>query len=60
MGNENTQKSWSERVAGLGVDVLIDNGLIKKEDCDRATKIVAEEILVRLSLGDCPPSKQPH
>jgi hypothetical protein len=30
MSTEDTITSWSERVAGLGVDMLVDHGLIKK------------------------------
>jgi uncharacterized protein YqgQ len=56
MRNKPTQESWCKMVAALGVDMLIDYGLIKKEDFDRATAIVAEEILVRLSMGDYPPN----
>lgn len=49
-------KEWCEIVAGLGVDMLVDHGLLQKEDFEKATSIVAEEILVRLSIGDYPPS----
>ena len=45
-------KSWCEMVAGLGVDELVQCGL---EDFEKATEIVAEEILIRLSMGDYPP-----
>ncbi len=48
-------ESWSEKVAALGVDVLVDNGLIQKADFERATSIVAEEIRIRLAMGDYPP-----
>jgi predicted RNA-binding protein associated with RNAse of E/G family len=48
-------QSWCESVAELGVDMLVDSGLIKKEDFAKATAIVAEEILVRLTMGDYPP-----
>ena len=58
MSTPKTQASWSEEVAALGVDMLVDHGLIRKEDFDRATKIVAEEILVRLSIGDYPPVEE--
>ena len=56
MSGKPTQQSWSEKVAGLGVDMLVDHGLIKKKDFERATAIVSKEILVRLSIGDYPPS----
>jgi hypothetical protein len=55
MSTEDTITTWSEKVAGLGVDILVDHGLIKKEDFERATSIVAEEIRVRLAIGDYPP-----
>lgn len=45
MTTPKTQKSWSEDVAAIGVDMLVDHGFIRKEDFDRATQIVAEEIL---------------
>jgi len=54
--SEQTITTWSEKVAGLGVDMLVDHGLIKKEDFERATSIVAEEIRVRLVIGDYPPA----
>ena len=47
---------WCEDVAALGVDMLLDEGLIQKEDLERATKIIAREILTRLCLGDYPPA----
>ena len=47
---------WCEDVAALGVDMLVDEGLIQKEDSERATKIVALEILARLCLGDYSPA----
>jgi hypothetical protein len=56
---ENTQESWSKMVAELGVDILIDYGLIKVEDFEQATAIVAYEILVRLVIGDYPPPRNP-
>ncbi len=55
MSAEDTLESWSEKVAALGVDVLVDNGLIQKADFERATSIVAEEIRIRLAIGDYPP-----
>ena len=55
---ETTIKSWSESVAALGVDMLVDYGLIEKKDFEKATAIVAEEIHVRLCIGDYPPASQ--
>ena len=51
-------KSWSEGVAVLAVDALLDADLVKREDFDQAVSIVAEEILVRLVLGDYPPPEE--
>ena len=53
-------KSWSEDVAELAVDALLDAGLVKREDFDRAVVIVAEEIFARLVLGDYPPPEEPQ
>jgi len=47
--------SWCEKVAGLGVDALVDCELVRREDFDQAKAVVAEEILVRFSMGDYPP-----
>jgi hypothetical protein len=58
MSTEDTITAWSEKVAELGVDMLVDHGLIKKEDFQRATSIVAEEIRVRLAIGDYPPPEK--
>ena len=58
MSTEDTITSWSEKVAGLGVDMLVDHGFIKKADFERATSIVAEEIRVRLAIGDYPPPEK--
>ena len=51
-------KSWSHAKAELAVDALVDAGLIRVEDFDRAVAVVAEEIFVRLILGDYPPPEE--
>jgi hypothetical protein len=48
-------REWCDKVAVLGVDVLLDAGLVAKGDLKRASDIVAEELLVRLCLHDYPP-----
>ncbi|HEX8721686.1 MAG TPA: hypothetical protein VF736_13710 [Pyrinomonadaceae bacterium] len=48
-------QTWSEGVAELAVDALVDAGLIAKKDFERAVAVVAEEIFVRLVIGDYPP-----
>jgi hypothetical protein len=48
-------RDWCEKVAGLGVDALVDAGLVARADIARAEAIVAEELFVRLCLHDYPP-----
>jgi len=48
-------RSWCEKVAELGVDALVDAGLVAKGEFKNAAAVVAEELFVRLSLGDYPP-----
>jgi hypothetical protein len=57
-GEAMTAKEWSVSVAGLAVDALLDHGLIKKADFERAAEIAAEEIHIRLTMGDYPPAEQ--
>ena len=49
-------KEWSDKVAGLAVDALLMRGLLRREDFELATRIVSEEIVVRLCLEDYPPT----
>jgi hypothetical protein len=58
-GDAVTAKEWSQSVAGLAVDALLDQGLVKKADFQRAADIAAEEIHIRLTMGDYPPVEQP-
>jgi hypothetical protein len=44
----------SENLALLIIDALIDAGLVKKEDLERAVAVAKEEIDVRKALGDSP------
>jgi hypothetical protein len=46
--------SWSRMVAALALDRLIDEGFLKREDFDAALGPAAEEIQVRLAMGDYP------
>jgi hypothetical protein len=55
MANNEEVKTWSDNIANFAVDALVDFGLIKKEEFEKASAIVAEEILVRLLLNDYPP-----
>ena len=45
---------WSKKVAGFAADVLVDAGLIRRENIARAVDIIAEEFHVRLSIRDYP------
>ena len=47
--------SWSRSVAALALDVLVDHGLLKREDFEAALQLAAEEIRIRLEMGDYPP-----
>jgi hypothetical protein len=53
-----TPKQWSRSVANLAVDSLVDHGLVKKEDFERAAEIAAEEIWIRLLAHDYPPQAE--
>jgi hypothetical protein len=50
---------WCLRVAGLGVDELATAGLLSWGDFDRAKKIVAQEIYIRMIANDLPPPDRP-
>jgi hypothetical protein len=52
--DEEIFKDWSDRVAALVVDALMDHKIVTKADFDCAMKIAAEEILVRLVMRDRP------
>ena len=51
--------TWSKDIADLIVDALVEAGHIRKDEFEDAVPIVAEEILVRLALGDYPPPQEP-
>ena len=46
-------------VAALALDRLIDEGFLKREDFDAALGPAAEEIQVRLAMGDYPDIEDP-
>lgn len=56
MGNMREQgpgeRLTSEDLAALIVDALLRGALVKREDVQRALRIVTEEIAVRKSVGD--------
>ena len=47
-------EQWSQDIAALAADALQDAKLIAAGDMPRAMEIIAEEIWVRLNLGDFP------
>jgi len=46
--------AWSRAVAELAADALVTAGFVPKGDIERATEIIAEEVHVRLAIGDRP------
>jgi hypothetical protein len=47
-------QAWSDHVAALAVDALVDAKIVAKEKFNEATKIAASEIYIRLTVGDFP------
>lgn len=48
-------RKWCYKVAVLGVDAIVDGGIVAKGDFKRASEIVANELFVRLCIHDYPP-----
>jgi hypothetical protein len=57
MTDNEIDAAWSQSVAGIASATLIYAKILTEADKDRATKIIAEEILVRLTAGDRPDRK---
>ncbi|HLY47258.1 MAG TPA: hypothetical protein VKQ73_16890 [Stellaceae bacterium] len=55
----NPHMMWCLQVASMGVDELARAGLIPWSEYDRATKIIAEEIFIRMVANDLPPPGRP-
>lgn len=51
-----SDKAWSQKIAGLVADMLVRAKLVAPGDVKRATEIVANEIHIRLRMEDRPPS----
>ncbi len=51
-------KAWSDGVADLAADALVDARLINRKDFVRVATIISEEIFVRLCLDDFPPTSE--
>jgi hypothetical protein len=46
--------AWSRMVAELAADGLVTAKILAKDDLQKATEIIAEEVFVRLVAGDRP------
>ena len=49
-------KAWSDHVAALAADALVEAQLVRRDDFDKAAAVIAEEVFVRLCLHDFPPA----
>jgi hypothetical protein len=49
------QDKWSQDIAVLIADALADAKIIDKVAMDKTVGIIAEELFVRLTVGDYPP-----
>jgi hypothetical protein len=47
-------EQWSHDIAELAADALVDAKLLDPGNMTKAKEIIAEEIWVRLNLGDFP------
>jgi hypothetical protein len=54
MTDTEIDSAWSLSVAGFASATLMHAKILTEAEKDRATKIIAEEILVRLIAGDRP------
>ena len=49
-----SDKKWSDDVASLVADALVDASVLNAQEFEKAVEIISEEINVRLALGDYP------
>ncbi len=54
MTDDEIDAAWSSRIAAFVTDALMTAKIVAEKDLERATAIVAEEILVRLTIRDRP------
>ena len=54
MSDSEIDQAWSRSVASIAATTLVHAKILSEADQDRATSIIAEEILVRLIAGDRP------
>ena len=61
MTKENEEyQQWSNDVAELAADAMIDAKLITKEQFEESVNVIGVEIFVRLISGDYPPPLKPQ
>jgi hypothetical protein len=51
-------KSWSDQIARLAADALVEARLVNRDDFDKAADVIAEEVFARLCLRDFPPTEE--
>lgn len=51
-------KAWSDHIATLAADALVEARLVNLDDFERAAAIISGEIFVRLCLHDFPPPSE--
>jgi hypothetical protein len=54
MTDNETDLAWSRIVAELAADGLVTAKILAKDELQKATEIIAEEVFVRLVAGDRP------
>ncbi len=48
-------RAWSDKVAALGVEMLVERGFVQPSTFDEARNLVAGKIRIRVLMGDRPP-----
>jgi hypothetical protein len=56
---DNPHMIWCLHVSDIAVATLDVNGLLLPDTYERVKRIVAEEIFIRMVIGDLPPEGQP-
>jgi hypothetical protein len=51
-------KAWSDHVADLAADALVEAQLVGRDHRDRAAAVISEEVFVRRCLLDFPPASE--
>jgi hypothetical protein len=57
MEDAKTDQEWCGRIGNYSASTLVVAGLLNESQQERAAAIISEEVLVRLLIGDRPPSK---